>query len=228
MSIRLTESSRSRSVTLDLDGIVVEVWDTLVNPLRDVTAGHIHGITASMVRDAPTFEEVAGDIAMRLHGACFIAHNIPFDTRMLDSEYRRLAEELVVLRGIDTYVESGCRLSQACAVFDIDLSGAHRARTDAWAAAQLFLQVARTCDRGAPVAAPIGMFRTGRVLRREDVAPVRLDEPPLITYLARGSRWMASPFVSSSTSRFWVARWPTCTSTAKNERRWRRSPASCN
>lgn len=171
-------------VTLDLDGMVVEIWDTLLNPLRDVTAGHIHGITASMVRDAPTFEEVAGDIAMRLHGACFIAHNIPFDTRMLDSEYRRFAEELVVLRGIDTYAESGCRLSQACAVFDIDLSGAHRARIDACATAQLFLQVARTCDPGAPVAAPVGMFRTGRVLRREDVAQVRLDEPPLITYLA--------------------------------------------
>lgn len=171
-------------ITLDLDGMVVEMWDTLVNPMRDVSATHIHGITASMVRDAPTFDDIAGDVAMRLHGACFIAHNIPFDTRMLDHEFRRLAEELVVLRGIDTYAESGCRLSQACSIFDIDLSGAHRARTDAWATAQLFLQLARTCDRGAPAAAPIGMFRSGRVLRREDTAPVHLDPPPLITYLA--------------------------------------------
>jgi len=171
-------------ITLDLDGMVVEMWDTLVNPMRDVSASHIHGITASMVRDAPTFDDIAGDVAMRLHGACFIAHNIPFDTRMLDHEFRRLAEELVVLRGIDTYAESGCRLSQACSVFDIDLSGAHRARTDAWATAQLFLQLARTCDRGGPAAAPVGLFRTGRVLRREDTAPVQLEEPPLITYLA--------------------------------------------
>ena len=48
-------------VTLDLDGNVVEVWDTLVNPMRDVSATHIHGITATMVRDAPTFEMIAGD-----------------------------------------------------------------------------------------------------------------------------------------------------------------------
>ncbi len=171
-------------ITLDLDGAVVETWDTLVNPLRDVSASHIHGITASMVKGAPTFDQIAGDVAARLHGACFVAHNVPFDARMLGNEFRLLGEEFVVLRGIDTYAESGCRLSNACAVFDIDLTGAHRARTDAWATAQLFLQLARTCDCGAPVAAPLGMYRTGRVRRREDVEQVRIDEPPLIIYLA--------------------------------------------
>jgi DNA polymerase-3 subunit epsilon len=171
-------------VTMDLDGNVVEVWDTLVNPLRDVSASHIHGITATMVQGAPTFEAISGDVALRLHGACFVAHNIPFDTRMLMNEFRRVGEELVVVRGIDTYVESGCRLSQACSIFDIDLTGAHRARTDAWATSQLFLQLVSTCDRGAPIAAPLGLPRAGWVLRREDLAPARITEPPLITYLA--------------------------------------------
>lgn len=171
-------------VTLDLDGNVLEVWDTLVNPLRDVSAGHIHGITASMVREAPSFEAIGGDISIRLHGACLVAHNVPFDVRMLTGEFSKLGDDFVVTRGIDTYIESGCRLSRACELFDIDLTGAHRARTDAWATAQLFLQVASTCDPGQPLAAPLGLNRAGRVLRREDVAPVRLPEPPLITYLA--------------------------------------------
>jgi DNA polymerase-3 subunit epsilon len=171
-------------VTLDLAGNVVEVWDTLVNPLRDVSATHIHGITATMVRDAPTFEMIAGDVAVRLHGACLVAHNVPFDVRMLVNEFHHAGGELVVLRGIDTYVESGCRLSRACEMFDIDLTGAHRARTDAWATTQLFLQLVSTCDVGSPIAAPSGMARSGQVRRREDMARVVFPEPPLISYLA--------------------------------------------
>lgn len=171
-------------VTLDLDGTVLEVWDTLVNPLRDVSASHIHGVTASMVRDAPTFDDIAGDLALRLHGACLVAHNVLFDVRMLAGEYSRLGDEFVVTRAIDTYVESGCRLARACEVFDIDLTGAHRARTDALATTQLFLKVAATCDIGAPLAAPLGLRRRGVVLRREDVAPVQLPEAPLIAFLS--------------------------------------------
>lgn len=43
-------------VTLSYDGDAVEVLDTLSNPRRDVSSPHIHGITASMVRDAPKFD----------------------------------------------------------------------------------------------------------------------------------------------------------------------------
>jgi DNA polymerase-3 subunit epsilon len=171
-------------VTVDLDGNVGEVWDTLVNPLRDVSASHIHGITASMVANAPTFEMVAGAVAVRLHGACVVAHNLMFDVRMLANEFQRCGGELVVSRGIDTYTESGCRLSQACATFGIDLTGAHQARTDALATAQLFLKLAETCDRGGPATAPLGFHRAGRVRRREDTAPVTLPEPPLIASVA--------------------------------------------
>lgn len=37
-------------ITLSLSGEVVDVFETLINPGRDVAASHIHGITASMVR----------------------------------------------------------------------------------------------------------------------------------------------------------------------------------
>ncbi len=171
-------------VTLGLDGQILDVYDTLVNPQRDVSATHIHGITGAMVADAPTFGEIAGDVATRLHGGCFIAHNVPFDARMLASEFARLGEELFIERGIDTYVESGCRLADACAQNNIDLSGAHRALVDAQATASLFLRLAGTCDRGVPLSAPFGFARVGKVRRREDVGRVALVEPELITYLA--------------------------------------------
>lgn len=171
-------------VTLSLDGEVIDHFDTLVNPCRDVSASHIHGITASMVHDAPTFEDIAGDVAVRLHGACFVAHNAPFDRRMLGAEFDRLGDVLVVERSVDTYVGSGRRLADACSEHRIDLTGAHRASTDAFATTQLFLRLQARCGTGAPIAAPPSLRRSGRVRRRDDVVAVSLPDTPLITYLA--------------------------------------------
>ena len=171
-------------VTLSLDGDVIDHFDTLVNPCRDVSASHIHGITASMVHDAPTFEDVAGDIAVRLHGACFVAHNAPFDRRMLGAEFDRLGDALVVERSVDTYVGSGRRLVDACSEHRIDLAGAHRASTDALATAQLFLRLQSRCGTGTPIGAPPSLRRSGRVRRRDDITAVALTDTPLITYLA--------------------------------------------
>ena len=170
--------------TLSLEGDLLEVFETLINPTRDVSATHIHGITATMVKDAPTFEEIAGDIAVRLHGACFVAHNVPFDRRMLQNEYRRVGNELVVVSSVDTYVASGCQLTDACGRYGIGIDGAHRASADAWATAQLFLRLVEDCEIGSPLVAPAELVRSGRVRRREDVEPVTLPEPPLITFLA--------------------------------------------
>jgi len=61
-------------VTAEVSSVLDE-FETLVNPLRDVGPAHIHGVTASMVGPAPVFEEVAPAIAERLHGAVMVAHN---------------------------------------------------------------------------------------------------------------------------------------------------------
>lgn len=44
------------AVTLNPRGRVVDEWDTLVNPERDVGPTHLHGVSATMVSAAPTFE----------------------------------------------------------------------------------------------------------------------------------------------------------------------------
>jgi DNA polymerase-3 subunit epsilon len=170
--------------TLDLDGQVADVYETLVNPCRDVSASHIHGITASLVTDAPTFADIAGEIALRLHGACLVAHNVPFDRRMLTNEFDRLGEALVVNEAVDTLAASGQRLTGACATFGINLNGAHEAGADAWATAQLFLQLAGVTHPGGPMAAPVHLDRRPRVRRRCDTVPVVLAEPSLISFLA--------------------------------------------
>lgn len=129
-------------VTLDLSGVVVDEWDTLVNPGRDVGPVWIHGISAEMVVDAPTFEEVAGPLAARLHGAILCAHNLPFDTRMLRMEFDRCGIDVDFSPGFDTLRATGSKLGIACADHGISIDGAHQAIADARATAQLLLRLA--------------------------------------------------------------------------------------
>lgn len=171
-------------ITLSLDGAVLDVWDTLVQPERDVGATHIHGITPSMVASAPTFGDVAGDIAVRLEGACVAAHNLPFDARMVCGEFDRVGIDVSIPKGIDTLRATRSRLIDACAQHQIALSDAHRALADATAAANLLLKVRGTCEPGGPTALAAPLPRQGRVFRREDSAPVVVPDPPLIAYLA--------------------------------------------
>lgn len=124
-------------VVLDRSGEVVDEYDTLINPQRDVGATDIHGITASMVEAAPTFEEVAAAIARRVEGAILVAHNLPFDRRMLKTEYERLGAELDAGTGVCTLRLTGLKLSLACKRHGVELTAHHRALMDARATADL-------------------------------------------------------------------------------------------
>ncbi|MBA0126128.1 DNA polymerase III subunit epsilon [Haloechinothrix sp. YIM 98757] len=128
------------------DGQVEGQWETLVNPNRDLGPQRIHGITGREVREAPTFEHVAGPLSELLAGRVLVAHNLRFDAGFLATEYRRLGVEVPV--GVDyglctmrlarSYLPgAGRSLADCCAVFDIDNPHEHRALTDATATARL-------------------------------------------------------------------------------------------
>lgn len=129
------------AVTTTADGRIIDEWDTLVNPGRDVGPTSLHGITASMVSAAPRFEEVAAALAARVHGSILVAHNLPFDRRMLVNEYDRMQARLLPGQGVCTLVLCGGRLDQACASRGIELPHHHRALADARATAALLLTV---------------------------------------------------------------------------------------
>lgn len=129
------------AVTLDLDGQVVDEWETLVNPCRDVGPSWLHGVTADMVADAPTFDQIAEELATRVHESLVCAHNLPFDARMLTGEYEAVGLD-VSLTGVDTLSLARAKLAVACDRFGIVLDAAHRALHDARACAQLLLCVA--------------------------------------------------------------------------------------
>ena len=130
-------------ITLDPESLrVVEEYDTLINPERDITATHIHGISASMVESAPTFAEVAPVLARRLDGAIPIAHNWPFDERMISNEFLRLGSYGRFGDGICTYQSTGLKLELACRVYNVS-HVAHCALGDARATAKIFTKLFR-------------------------------------------------------------------------------------
>ena len=133
-------------VCLDHSGEVASEWTTLVNPGRDVSAGHIHGITARDVYGAPRFGDVAGLLAESLRGRILVAHNLSFEAQFLMGEFGRLGHDLQLDRGsgictmtlASTYIPHSPRNLQACCdCCGVELEDAHTALADARATTQL-------------------------------------------------------------------------------------------
>jgi len=116
---------------------VVDEYETLINPLRDISASEIHGVTASMVENAPTFADIAAYLATTLDGAVIAAHNLPFDGRFLRRECESALIDFDLGRGIDTLRLTGERLPAACERFGIRNEYEHWALADARATAEL-------------------------------------------------------------------------------------------
>lgn len=70
----------------------VSEWASLVNPECSIPAGiqALTGITNAMVAKAPTFARIADEIADRIAGCVFVAHNARFDYGFLKHEFGRL------------------------------------------------------------------------------------------------------------------------------------------
>lgn len=130
-------------VVLDRNLKVIDEYDTLIDPQRDVGPTHIHKITASMLAGAPTFEEAAASISHRLSGRILVAHQLTFDTRFLSNELLSLDASLNPGMGICTLQLTNENLSMACHRNGVSLLDQHRALADARATAELLIKV---CD----------------------------------------------------------------------------------
>ena len=73
------------------NGEIVDVFETLVNPECPIPPfiSQITRITADMVRGKPVFAGIARDVAERLEGHIFVAHNASFDWRFVSHEVFR-------------------------------------------------------------------------------------------------------------------------------------------
>ena len=119
-----------------VDGVVVDEYDTLIDPERDPGPVAVHGITVAMLENAPTFAEVLGEIAARLDGAVLAAHSIAFDVRMLRQEAARVGGGFDPGYGLCTYQMTRRKLSVAAAEAGLAAPD-HSALVDARATAAL-------------------------------------------------------------------------------------------
>lgn len=72
-------------------GQIVDVFETLVNPECPIPPmiSQITRITSEMVRTKPVFASIAHEVAERLAGHIFVAHNASFDWRFVSHEVHR-------------------------------------------------------------------------------------------------------------------------------------------
>lgn len=72
-------------------GHPVKEYRTLINPMLNIPdhATKIHGITNAMVRDAPTFRQLAHNLLTGMTNCDFAGYNVFFDLRQMLEEFKR-------------------------------------------------------------------------------------------------------------------------------------------
>ncbi|HEV2635577.1 MAG TPA: 3'-5' exonuclease [Actinocrinis sp.] len=157
-------------VHVDVHGSITGSWDTLLKPSGGVGPTGIHGITQSMVQDAPRFAEVADHLYELFAGRVAVAHNLPgFDGRFLTAHFGEVGIDAPAIKGgvctlkYARRVLPGTthRLEVCCDLLGIELSDAHQALADTVATAQL-----------------LGRFISRGVALEGSVVPARY-QPPL-------------------------------------------------
>lgn len=134
------------AVLVEADGTELDRWSTLVKlrwPWQRVGPTHIHGITRPMLRDAPRLPSVLDELARRLDGAVFTAHNAQFDAAFIERAARHrpafeLGPRLCTLRmsrRLDPDRQQSHRLIDVAERYDVALTNPHDALADAAATA---------------------------------------------------------------------------------------------
>lgn len=133
------------------DGKVIEVWETLVNPLKPVSE-FIRDLTSISIRElneAPKFYDIAESLRIRLENAIFVSHNTDFDYQLLQKKFKEMGQELKLktfctlkvaqaeIPGLRNY-----NLDALCSFFGIKITDRHRAIGDAKATLELFKELA--------------------------------------------------------------------------------------
>lgn len=126
---------------------IVDEFETIINPLRDVNNANIHGLNATSLSLAPTFDEIQNNLSKLLDGRILVAHNLPFDQRMLTQEFIRFTDKFDFGSGICTLKLTKMKLNQAALKFGISLVNAHSAIDDARATAKILKNLDLDLDK---------------------------------------------------------------------------------
>ena len=142
---------------------IVDTYHTLVNPQIEIQefVVQLTGITNEMVKEAPTFEQIAQGIEDFTKDAVLVAHNASFDYRMLTLSFARVGMVFerktlctVELCKIFLPEEPSHSLGKLSKSLGISLENRHRATGDALATVSLlslFLSKVKSLDRAIEI-----------------------------------------------------------------------------
>ncbi|MCG1041624.1 DNA polymerase III subunit epsilon [Mycetohabitans sp. B8] len=165
-------------IEVDRDG--VRRWSTLVDPLQPIPlfVQQLTGITDTMVRGAPTFDALAAELACRLDGKLFVAHNARFDHGFLKKAFDRVGirfdpDVLCTVRLSRALFprESRHGLDALAQRLELTACGRHRALADADLVWQFWQRVHALYPRPAIDAALSRLIRGGGADAMTDALP---------------------------------------------------------
>ncbi len=173
------------ALALDADGNVEHSVVSLLNPGVDPGPTHVHGLTAEMLEDQPTFADVAADVAELMHGRTLVAHNAAFDYSFLIAE-AELARTVLPVDSVMCTVElarrldlglDNLRLESLARHWDIPQTRAHDAFDDALVLSRVLtpaLRRARDRDVWLPVR-PVSRRRwPNGAVTHEELRPLKM------------------------------------------------------
>jgi len=169
-------------VRIDADGNELGAFSTLIDPGRPLGAEGVHHIDEVMVRDAPSFAEIAPAVLAWLEGTVVVAHNAEFEDAFLSAELARAGLRPPRVPALDTlplaqaYVPTpNHKLPTLCDWAGITIHHPHTALGDARATAHLLPVLLahrrRPLRWGTPMR-PLGGALSGRYRPREALSPL--------------------------------------------------------
>jgi DNA polymerase III subunit epsilon len=164
------------------NGVMQRSWSSLLNPGCDPGPVEIHGLTKRHLADAPTYREVAPELARLLDGRILVAHNATFDWHFLAGEAERAGEPLPVRRRLCTVALTRHldlpvpRLSLASVAFyfGVTQAKAHDAIDDMRVLAEIVRNLLAAAER---VALPLPLVPCDPAVN-ERVYPTRVRRAP--------------------------------------------------
>ncbi|WP_083973957.1 3'-5' exonuclease [Herbidospora daliensis] len=94
------------------DGVVLDEYSTLVDPMSPITNDVYHGITDTIVKGSPRFDHIAGDVLAYLDGAIVVGHKLDYEEEFLTAEFGRLGIRLSGIPGLCTLVMARTHLDR--------------------------------------------------------------------------------------------------------------------
>ncbi len=165
------------------EGKITEEFSTFINPGIPIPhfIEELTGIHDEMVKDAPTFQEVADQISSLLQDACFVAHNVLFDLSFLQEELKNCGAEGFYGPTIDTVelariirpTADSYKLSLLSKAEGLYHDRPHRADSDAYVTAMLFIKLTEDLKR-LPLVTVKQLYRLSLSLKSE-ISELLLD-----------------------------------------------------